>query len=321
MQLRGLEEMFKPVGKEITDLISEQLDLGSVFPDKTQTKIIRKSRTFYRKELSKMMTANEGKPLSFDQKDELQDLTEEYAEGLLTKFDFKGDPITNGTGGVSLDGELIEGAGASKTDDPSTNTVPEAATNQFNLISQLENGEVKDAYLKRLNEQYGTSLTFGDTPEETPVVETPVVEATPLDNFEMSELWNHLNKKRQGTNRAERPAYISKADLEALTPEELQDVFGQDLLEIQAEKDESQAAIEGGQNFAADTLDFIKEYTPFIDNEREALERVEDELIESIYDEKLSAKERVQYKKTLKLPERFYRLNEETNAQEVYIPE
>ena len=322
MQLSGLEEMFKPVGKEITDLISGQLELGSIFPDKTQTKIIRKARSFYRKELSEMMTANEGKPLSFGQKEDLQISATEYAEKLITDFDFKGDPKDKGAGGVSLDGELIEGAAAGENDDASTTTtVPAAATNQFNLISQLADGEQKDAYLKRLNEQYGTSLTFGDTPEETPEAGTPVVEATPLDDFEMGELWNYLNKQRQGTNAAERPAYISKADLKALTPEELQDVFGQDLLEIQAEKDERQAAVEGGQNFAADTLDFIKEYTPFIDSEREALERVEDELIESIYDEKLSAKERVQYKKTKKLPERFYRLNEETNAQEVYIPE
>lgn len=114
MQLRGLEEMYKPVGNEITDLISEQLKAGSIYPDKTQTKIIRKSRTFYRKELSKMMTANEGKPLSFDQKDELQDLTEEYAEGLLTKFDFKGDPKIKGAGGVDTDGKLI----TNSTNDP-----------------------------------------------------------------------------------------------------------------------------------------------------------------------------------------------------------
>ena len=106
MQLRGLEEKFKPVGIEISSLISEKIKMGSIYPDKTQTKILRKSRTFYRKELSKIMTANEGKPLSPDQKDELQDLTEEYAEAQLENYDFKGDLKGKGAGEVSLDGTV-----------------------------------------------------------------------------------------------------------------------------------------------------------------------------------------------------------------------
>ena len=116
MQLSGLEEMFKPVGKEITDLISGQLELGSIFPDKTQTKIIRKARSFYRKELSEMMTANEGKPLSFGQKEDLQISATEYAEKLITDFDFKGDPITNGKGEVGLDGTVKTSTDTPKSD-------------------------------------------------------------------------------------------------------------------------------------------------------------------------------------------------------------
>ena len=328
-QQTGFNNSFKPVEQTVRKIVGEQLKNKTVYAEGGQEELIDLVEDFYREGYSAIIDSTNKKPTPR----ELRSLAlkaKMEARRLIPEVLFDGTIPEKGSGGasgVSLDGELIEGAVAGENDDASTTTtVPAAATKQFNLISQLADGEQKDAYLKRLNEQYGTSLTFGDTPEETPVVEAavvdaPVVEATPLDDFEMSELWNHLNKKRQGTNSAERPAYISKADLKALTPEELQDVFGQDLLEIQAEKDESQAVVEGGQNFAADTLDFIKEYTPFIDNEREALEREEDELIESIYDENLSAKERVQYKKTLKLPERFYRLNEETNAQEVYIPE
>ena len=324
-QQTGFNNSFKPVEQTVRKIVGEQLKNKTVYAEGGQEELIDLVEDFYREGYSAIIDSTNKKPTPR----ELRSLAlkaKMEARRLIPEVLFDGTISPEGSGGnagVDLDGKPTGGAVEDKTDDPSTTTttVPAAATNQFNLISQLADGEQKDAYLKRLNEQYGTSLTFGDTPEETPVVEAAVVEATPLDDFEMGELWNYLNKQRQGTNRAERPAYISKADLKALTPEELQDVFGQDLLEIQAEKDESQAVVEGGQNFAADTLDFIKEYTPFIDNEREALEREEDELIESIYDENLSAKERVQYKKTLKLPERFYRLNEETNAQEVYIPE
>lgn len=106
MQLRGLEEKFKPVGNEITKLIKEKITMGSVYPDRTQTKILRRSRSFYRKKLGELLTANEGKPLSFDQKDELQSLTEDYAEDQLTKFDYKGDAKGSNEGEVSLDGTV-----------------------------------------------------------------------------------------------------------------------------------------------------------------------------------------------------------------------
>lgn len=106
MQLRGLEEKFKPVGNEISSLISEKIEMGSVYPDRTKTKVLREARRFYRRKMAELLTANEGKELSFDQKDELQDLTEEYAEGQLTKYDFKGDKKEGGEGEVSLDGTV-----------------------------------------------------------------------------------------------------------------------------------------------------------------------------------------------------------------------
>ena len=106
MQLRGLEEKFKPVGNEISSLISEKIEMGSVYPDRTKTKVLREARRFYRRKMAELLTANEGKELSFDQKDELQDLTEEYAEGQLVKYDFKGDKKEGSEGEVSLDGEV-----------------------------------------------------------------------------------------------------------------------------------------------------------------------------------------------------------------------
>ena len=106
MQLRGLEEKFKPVGNEISSLISEKIEMGSVYPDRTKTKVLREARRFYRRKMAELLTANEGKELSFDQKDELQDLTEEYAEGQLVKYNFKGDKKEGSEGEVSLDGTV-----------------------------------------------------------------------------------------------------------------------------------------------------------------------------------------------------------------------
>lgn len=110
MQLQGLEDKFKPVGNYISNLIKEKIKLGSIYPDRTETKILSRSRSFYRKKMAELLTANEGKPLSFDQKDELQSLTEDYAEELATKFDYKGDIKGANEGEVNLDGE-VTGAG------------------------------------------------------------------------------------------------------------------------------------------------------------------------------------------------------------------
>ena len=110
MQLRGLEEKFKPVGNEIYSLISEKIAMGSIYPDRTKTKVLREARRFYRRKMAELLTANEGKELSFDQKDELQDLTEEYAEGQLAKYDFKGDKKEGSEGEVSPDGTVNNSA-------------------------------------------------------------------------------------------------------------------------------------------------------------------------------------------------------------------
>jgi hypothetical protein len=118
MQLRGLEEKFKPVGNEISSLISEKIEMGSVYPDRTKTKVLREARRFYRRKMAELLTANEGKELSFDQKDELQDLTEEYAEGQLTKYDFKGDKKEGSEGEVSLDGTV-----KTSTDTPESDVI------------------------------------------------------------------------------------------------------------------------------------------------------------------------------------------------------